>query len=62
MDNTLIIKGDELKKIITSSFPNVEHLITTDRDYALLDTGWVKEHTPTQPSSNGFRFSASKEK
>ena len=44
MDNTLIIKRDELKKIIDSSFPNVEHLITTDRDYALLDTEWVKRH------------------
>ena len=44
MDNTLIIKGDELKKIMNSFFPNVEHLITTDRDYALLDTEWVKKH------------------
>jgi len=44
MDNTLIVKGDELKKIMKSSFPNVEHLITTDRDYALLDLEWVKKH------------------
>jgi hypothetical protein len=44
MDNTLIIKGGELKKIMNSSFPNVKHLITTDRDYALLDLDWVKKH------------------
>ena len=44
MDNTLIIKGDELKQIMKSSFPNVKHLITTDKDYALLDLEWVKRH------------------
>ena len=43
-DNTLIIKGGELKIIMNSSFPNVKHLITTDRDYALLDLEWVKKH------------------
>jgi hypothetical protein len=43
-DNTLIIKGGELKKIISSFFPNVKHLITTDRDYALLDLEWVEKH------------------
>ncbi len=37
MDNTLIVKGEGLKKIMNSSFPNVKHLITTDKDYALLD-------------------------
>ena len=43
MDNTLVIKGADIKKTIQSSFPNVEHLIITDKDYALLDLEWVKK-------------------
>ena len=43
MDNTLVIKGADLKRTIQSSFPNVKHLIITDKDYALLDLEWVKK-------------------
>ncbi len=43
MDNTLVIKGADLKRIIQSSFPNVKHLIITDKDYAFLDLEWVKK-------------------